>query len=81
MLSGRSAIGIFMYSKQSRGVSGNMFLMSVPAKHASLVLRTLLHRILEETMSVVRVVSSNGLSIKLPLTVMPTLLGSSYWGQ
>ncbi len=37
-----------------------IFLMSAPAKHASLVLMTLFHRILEDTMSAVRVVSSNG---------------------
>jgi hypothetical protein len=60
MLLGRSAIGIFVYSNQSRGVSRYMFLMSAPAKCACLVLMTLFHRILEETMSAVRVVSSNG---------------------
>ncbi len=60
MLMGSSANGIFMYSNQSRGVFRYMFLMSAPAKCASLVLMTLFHRILEETMSAVRVVSSNG---------------------
>jgi hypothetical protein len=60
MLSGRSAIGIFMYSNQSRGVLRYMFLMLAPAKHAPLVLLTLFHRILEEIMSAVHVVSSNG---------------------
>jgi hypothetical protein len=81
MLSGRSAIGMFMYSNRSRGVSRYMFLMSAPAKHASLVLMTLFHRILEETMLVVLVVSSNGYSVKLPPTVMRTWLGSSFWGR
>jgi hypothetical protein len=57
MLSGRSAIGIFMYSNQLRGVSRYMFLMSLPAKRAFLVLMTLFHRILEETMLAVCVVS------------------------
>jgi hypothetical protein len=75
MSSGRSAIGIFMYSNQSRVVLRYMFLMSAPAKHASLVLMTLFHRILEETMLEVRVVSSNGQSIKLPQTVMCTCWG------
>ncbi len=51
MLLGRSAIGIFMYSNQSRGVSRYMFLMLAPTKHAPLVLMTLFHRILEEIMS------------------------------
>jgi hypothetical protein len=61
MSSGRSAIGIFMYSNRSRGVSRYMFLMLAPAKRASLVLlMTLFHRILEETMLAVSVVSSNG---------------------
>jgi hypothetical protein len=60
MLSGRSAIGIFMYSNQSRGVSRYMILMSALAKYASLVLMTLFHRILEETMLAVCVVSLNG---------------------
>jgi hypothetical protein len=59
MLSGRSAVGIFMYSNQSRGVLRYMFLISVPEKHVSLVLMTQFHRILEETMSAVLVVSSN----------------------
>jgi hypothetical protein len=53
MLSGRIAIDIFMYSNQSRGVSRYMFLISAPAKQASVVLITLFHRILEETMSAV----------------------------
>ncbi len=60
MLSVRIAIGIFMYSNRSRGVSRCMFLMLAPAKHAFLVQMTILHRILEETMLAVHVVSSNG---------------------
>jgi hypothetical protein len=56
---GRREIGIFVYSNQSRGVSRYMFLMSAPAKRAFLVLMTLFHRILEETMLAVCVVSSN----------------------
>jgi hypothetical protein len=54
---GRSANIIFMYSNQSKGVSRYMFLMSAPEKRVSLVLMTLFYRILEETMSAVRVVS------------------------
>ncbi len=61
-----------MYSNQSRGVLRDMFLMSVPAKRASLVLMSLFHGILEEAMSGVREVSSNGSLIKLPLVVMHT---------
>jgi hypothetical protein len=80
MLLGRSANGIFMYSNQSRGVSRFMSLILVPAKRASLVLMTLFHWILEETILAVCVVSSNGQSIKLPQTVMCTRLGSSFWG-
>ncbi len=60
MSSGRSAIGIFMYSNQSRGVLRYMFFISMLTKWASLVLMTLFHRILEETMSAVCLVSSNG---------------------
>jgi hypothetical protein len=60
MLLDRSANGFFIYSNQSRGALRYMFLMSVPTKRASLVLMTLFHRILEETMLAVRVVSSNG---------------------
>ena len=56
-------------------------MMSAPAKRAPLVLMTLFHRILEETMSAVRVVSSKGYSIKLSPTVMRTWLGSSFWGR
>ena len=37
-----------------------MFFMSAPAKRAPMVLMVLFQRILEETMSVVRVVNSNG---------------------
>ncbi len=80
MSSSRSAIGIFMFSNQSRGVSRYMFLMLAPANCSSLVLMTLFHRILEETMSAVGVVRSNAYSIKLPPTVMRTRLGSSFWG-
>ncbi len=47
---GRSAIGIFIYSNWSRGALRYMVLMLAPAKRASfLVLMTLFHRILEET--------------------------------
>jgi hypothetical protein len=56
----RSAISIFMYSNQSRGVTRYMFLMLALAKRVSLVLVTLFNRILEETMSAVCVVSLNG---------------------
>ncbi len=60
MLAGRSAIGIFMYSNQLSDVLRYMFLMSTLAKHVSLVLMTLFHSILEETMSAVHVERSNG---------------------
>ncbi len=55
---GKRKKGIFMYSYQSSGVSRYMFLMSAPAKHAPFVLIVLFQRTLEETMSVVHVVSS-----------------------
>ncbi len=60
MLSGRSEIGTFMYSNQSRGVLRYMFLILVLAKRESLVLMTLFYRIFEESMLAVHVVSSNG---------------------
>jgi hypothetical protein len=80
MLVGSSAIGIFMYSNQSSGVSRFMFIILGPAKRAFLVLMTLFRKIMEETMSTVHVVSSKGKSVKLPPTVMQTELESSFWG-
>ncbi len=59
MSMGNNAIG-FMYSNLSSGVLRYMFLMSAPAKRVSKVLLTLFQRILEETMSAVFVVGSNG---------------------
>ncbi len=53
-------MGLLMYSKQSRGVSRYMFLMSAPAKHALGVLTVLFQRSLDDTMSVVCVISSKG---------------------
>jgi hypothetical protein len=52
-----------------------MFLKLVPAKRASLVLITLFHMILEDTMSALRLVSSNGKSIKLPPGVVQAWVG------
>ncbi len=53
-------MGILMYSNHSRGVLRYMFLMSAFAKRAPGVLMVLFQRSLEDTMSVVRVVSSKG---------------------
>jgi hypothetical protein len=60
MLVGKRETGVLMYLKQSRGVLRYMFLMSTPAKHAPGVLMVLFQRSLDDTMSVVRVVSSKG---------------------
>ncbi len=60
MLVGKSEMGILMYSKQSRGVSRYMFLMSALAKHAVGMLMVLFQRSLDDTMSVVHVVSLKG---------------------
>ena len=62
MLAGNSAICIFMYSNWSSDISRYMymFLMLALAKRVPLVLMTLFHRILDETMSSMCVVSSNG---------------------
>ncbi len=60
MLVGKREMGILMYLKQSRGVSRYMFLMLAPAKHAPVMLMVLFQRRLDDTMSVVHVVSSKG---------------------
>ncbi len=61
MLVGKREMGILMYSKQSRGVMRYMFLMLAPAKHAlGIMLMVLFQRSLDDTMLVVRVVSSKG---------------------
>ncbi len=57
---GKRDSGIFIYSNLSRGVLRYMFLMLALAKQAPLVLMVLFQRSIEETMSVVRVVSSKG---------------------
>ncbi len=53
-------MGILMYSKHSRGVLRYMFLMSAPAKRAPGMLMVLFQRSLDDTMSVVHMVSSKG---------------------
>ncbi len=60
MFVGKREMGTLMYSKQSRGVSRYMFFISAPANGASGVLMVLFQRSLDDTMSVVCVVSSKG---------------------